>query len=395
LLRKTIFWLHLATAVLVGAIVLIMATTGVLLTYQKQMQSWADLRGLDGAPPGDNAAPLPAEALVQKARAANRAQPTSIRWRSDEHAPVEVVFGREGSVFVNAYTGEVLGTGAAGTRAFFRKVTDWHRWLAQEGQARERGKMITGAANLGFLFIVLSGFFLWWPRNWTWSAFRNVLMFRRGLRSKARDFNWHNVIGIWAFVPLLVIVSSGAVIGYPWASDLVYRIAGEAPPPRQPEGQANRARALGDVETVIARARQQDPHWRLLTMQLAPAKDGGVAFTVDRSNGGQPQKRAQLVLSRSGDVLKWEPFSAGTPGRRARSILRFAHTGEVAGFAGQTIAGLVSLGAVVMVYTGIALALRRLFNWRRRAKEPVRSSSLPLEARPTRRQKGGKTAIGA
>jgi len=50
---------------------------------------------------------------------------------------------------------------------------------------------------------------------------------------------------------------------------------------------------------------------------------------------------------------------------------------------------------VVMVYTGIALALRRLFNWRRRANEPVRSPSLPMEARPTRKQKGGKTAIGA
>jgi uncharacterized iron-regulated membrane protein len=45
------------------------------------------------------------------------------------------------------------------------------------------------------------------------------------------------------------------------------------------------------------------------------------------------------------------------------SWLRFAHTGEIYGLLGQTVAGLVSLGAVVLVYTGMALALRRLVAW--------------------------------
>jgi hypothetical protein len=49
-----------------------------------------------------------------------------------------------------------------------------------------------------------------------------------------------------------------------------------------------------------------------------------------------------------------------------RSILRFAHTGEVLGITGQTIAGLVSLGSVILAWTGIALALRRFLTWRRR-----------------------------
>ncbi len=31
---------------------------------------------------------------------------------------------------------------------------------------------------------------------------------------------------------------------------------------------------------------------------------------IDRSDGGQPQKRAQLTLdSKTGDVARWEPFS--------------------------------------------------------------------------------------
>jgi hypothetical protein len=40
--------------------------------------------------------------------------------------------------------------------------------------------------------------------------------------------------------------------------------------------------------------------------------------------------------------------------------MRFAHTGEQYGVVGQTVAGLASLAACFLVYTGIALAWRRL-----------------------------------
>jgi uncharacterized iron-regulated membrane protein len=88
--------------------------------------------------------------------------------------------------------------------------------------------------------------------------------------------------------------------------------------------------------------------------------------------GGQPQYRAQLTLDRAtAEVVKWEPFSSYTAGRQWRSILRFAHTGEVLGIGGQTIAALVSLGASVLVWTGLALSWRRFRSWRaRRGAEP-------------------------
>jgi uncharacterized iron-regulated membrane protein len=53
------------------------------------------------------------------------------------------------------------------------------------------------------------------------------------------------------------------------------------------------------------------------------------------------------------------PFQSQSPGRQARSWLRFLHTAEALGPLGQTIAGLASLTSVIMVYTGLALAYRR------------------------------------
>ena len=62
------------------------------------------------------------------------------------------------------------------------------------------------------------------PRIWSRIQFKQVLWFRRGLPGKARDFNWHNVFGVWALVPLFFIVLTALPMSYPWANDLVYKM---------------------------------------------------------------------------------------------------------------------------------------------------------------------------
>lgn len=418
--RKVLFWCHLATGVTVGIVVLVMSVTGVLLTYQKQMQGWADARTYHLAPPASGARPLEPGPLVAAVRRAEPGQPTALTWRAGPGRAVEVAFGREKTVFADPYTGAVLGRGAVGMKKFFSVATSWHRWLAAEGENRARARAVTGACNLGFLFLVLSGVFLWCPRNWSRRALRNVTWFRRGLRSRARDFNWHNVIGFWSFLPLAVVVASGVVISYPWASTLVYRAFGEEPPTRQgppggapagggasaaregssPEGARGAAQpgaaagqpggsrsgatsaesspgaqaarggggdVLAGTGPLLARAQGRVDGWRSITLQLPKSASAPVVFSIDRGSGGQPQKRASLTLERgTGREVKWQPFAAGTPGARMRSILRFAHTGEVLGIVGQTVAGLVSLGGAFLVWTGLWLSFRRFRSWRKR-----------------------------
>ena len=129
-----------------------------------------------------------------------------------------------------------------------------------------------------------------------------------------------------------------------------------------------------------ARAESQVEGWKSIAVRLPASAGAPVVFTINRGEAGQPQKRATLTLDGStGEVTRWEPFSSLTPGRRLRSILRFAHTGEVLGLAGQTIAGLVSAGGAVLVYTGISLAVRRLWaafaassSWQLRRASPKR-----------------------
>ncbi len=240
-----------------------------------------------------------------------------------------------------------------------------------------------------FLVLVLSGLYLWLPRVGKWAAFRARLLFNaQATTSKARDFNWHHVFGIWSALPLAVVVATAVVFSYPWANTLVYRSVGEQPPVRgaPPGGAPTRAAQRSaepeapngstpqplTYEQLFARAAAHGD-WRTLTLALPAAS--AARFTIDQGNGGQPQRRHTLTLdAATGEVLSWAPFSSQAPGQRLRTWIRFLHTGEALGIVGQTIAALVSATSVIMVWTGLALAWRRLIAplWRRRVVSPAR-----------------------
>ena len=391
--RSIVFWMHLMAGVVAGAVIFLMAVTGVALTYEKQMFEWADQRLAPLVPPPAPARALPPETLLAAVAASHPGSvPTGVSRRANPLSPATVTLEGNRALLVDPYRGVVLGAPAVRLRAFFRAMTNWHRWLALDGVSRSTGKLVTGVANLGFLFIVLSGIYLWCPRVWTRIQVTRVLWFRRGLPAKARDFNWHNVIGLWSALPLAVVVAGAVPISFPWASNLVYRLAGEAPPlpparresppasaggvpagsPRR-EAPAPSALAVGGLDAAWARAEAQVPGWRTISIRLNGPADAPFAFTIDAGYGGQPQKRGTLTVDRaSAAAARWETFSDQSPGRRLRSWLRFTHTGEYYGLVGQTVAGLVSAGAAVLVYTGLALAWRRCWGWMRR-RAPARA----------------------
>jgi uncharacterized iron-regulated membrane protein len=374
--RKTVFWVHLVVGVTAGIVILVMSATGVLLMYERQITEWAD-RSYESAPPSASAARLPISTLVAKVLETDHgAKPSSITLEADPDAPATVSLGRNRSVYVNPYTGQVLGEESKTIRAFFRKVTDWHRWLGAQDEHRDAARAVTGACNLAFLFLVLSGIYIWVPRIWSRRQLRNVLWFRRGLSGKARDFNWHNVFGSWAAIPLALVVFSGVVISYPWAGNLVYRLAGETPPERQGPGGEGRGAAadsevpLQDLDRIWTLAERQVPEWRSITLRLPPAADAPLAFTIYRGQRGRPDLRGQLTVDRQrGEIVRWEPYSSQSRGQKLRAWLRWIHTGEAGGILGQTVAGLASASGAFLVWTGLALAWRRFQNFRFERRE--------------------------
>ncbi len=133
-----------------------------------------------------------------------------------------------------------------------------------------------------------------------------------GLRGRARDWNWHNVLGIWCAAPLLVIALTGVVMSFPWANTLLFRLSGSNPPVQgrrrgdaRPHAHHGVIGSEPNYDRLLAISKTIDPNWRTITLNTVGDANSPVQVSVDTGTGGQPQKRTQYLLNgNSGAVLK-------------------------------------------------------------------------------------------
>ena len=370
MIRAIIFWLHLTVAAAAGLVILMLAATGVVLSLEETVTGLAERRYFVPAPEGAQRLP------PQEIAAAVGFTATSLTYRSNPRAPVRAYEGQDRYARVNPYTGQLLATEAGGLERFFEGVHNWHRWFNVPAASVRRGRAVTGAFNLAFLFLLLTGPILWIPRPVTRRSLANVILLRPGAKGARRDLNWHQVVGIWSVLPLAVIAATGVTTSYPAVGDRVYPMLGNAVPAGAWAG-GSASGEVGlegaaisedsarvpepDLGAVLATAEAWAPGWRTLILNLPRPADSEIRVEVRAGRAGQPHKTGFLTLdAASGAARAWESFADHTPARRAQQFLRYAHTGEYWGLAGQLLAGLFSLAAALMVWTGLSLAVRRL-----------------------------------
>jgi uncharacterized iron-regulated membrane protein len=374
--RKFIFWCHLLAGVIAGLVILIMSVTGALLAFQPQIERFAERDVRTVKPEAER---LSTQALFSKVREARPdLKPTGLTLQSDPTAAASFALGREGVLYVNPYTGDVTGESSKGVRSFFQVVTDWHRWLGTSGDGRPIGRAVTGACNAAFLVLAISGLYLWWPKKWTRKSLSSITVFKRGLKGRARDFNWHNVTGFWCALVLVILTATGMVMSYQWANNLLYTMTGSPvpPPPQQqgPQGAGGTANQSAmevpaNLDQLLSRAEQQATSWDSVNVRLPMRSDSPASFTFRGIGEWNPIASSQLTLDpATAEVVRWEPYSSLSLGRRLRTWARTTHTGEAGRLPGQIIACIASLGGCLLVWTGLALAWRRFRAWRVRSR---------------------------
>ena len=376
MLRKFIFWCHLAVGVVVGLVVLALCLTGVLLSFERPSLEWMERSALNAPTAGDSE-PLPADELVARVAPAAHASVSSLRFRNDSNAPIRIQLSGGNFVCANAYTGQLTGPSAPRLRVFYKAVRNLHTALTLQNGAAPTGSSIVDACNLGFVFLTLSGLVLWWPANWRWRALRNSVAVRLDVRGKARDWNWHNALGFWGFIPLFIMAGSGIVLSYKTADDSVRSFARkhvftQAQPPLTypaPAAVTPAARERPDWRKILAAAQQAVPSWRSMSVPWNGNKQPLVSIQITPGQDGEAMRSITLTLDKaSATVVKIQRWENNEAGLRARLIMRLSHSGELGGLPGQTLAALGCLAGIVLVYTGFALSVRRFFSWRRRGK---------------------------
>jgi uncharacterized iron-regulated membrane protein len=138
---------------------------------------------------------------------------------------------------------------------------------------------------------VITGIYLWWPQTWTRRIVRMIACFRLGLNPKERDYHWHHVLGFWCTMPLVLVIASGVVISFPWASNLVFRLAGSEPSflSGRPGGRPGMGRAMAQVplqleglNKFVQNAGNQTQDCQSIHFRLPRANDKTVACTIMR-----------------------------------------------------------------------------------------------------------------
>ena len=378
-----------------------MCFTGTALAFEKQLIAWSEGDARQIKAPPEATERLSLDDLAQRVRQAHPdARPASIMVSADPQATVMFSLGRDQNVFVNPYTGEILQPASTLVRDAMHVLVEWHRFLALTGDQRPVGKVINGVSNLAFFALAVTGLYLWLPRTWSWRGLRAIAIFNWRLAGKARDFNWHNAIGLWSAPILIVLTLTAVPISFRWGNALVYQLVGEAPP--APGGAAggtttpvklakpSEGAAPLNRERQFAAIQQAFPNWQQITLRLAAPGRGGPPPAAsatpatstppreERSSAVQPLTFAvklpdawprtatttAIMNPYTGEIIRREAFSDQTTGRQVRTWTRFLHTGEALGWVGQFIAGLACLGGCFLVYTGFALAWRRFFGKR-------------------------------
>lgn len=124
---------------------------------------------------------------------------------------------------------------------------------------------------------------------------------------------------------------------------------------------------MKNEDSLWTMAKNQVADWKTISLRVPNSPTASWVFTIDQGNGARPDLRGQLTLNPvSLEVVSWEGYESQATARKIRTWIRWLHTGEAGGMLGQTIAGLASAGGVLLVWTGLSLALRRFNSFRQR-----------------------------
>ncbi|MCX4139642.1 PepSY domain-containing protein [Paraburkholderia sp. SEWSISQ10-3 4] len=430
---RTLWRWHFYAGLFVMPFLVVLAITGTLYCFQPQIEPLLYPHRLIVEP---QATPrLTEDALLAKARAA---MPTDARAvtapiASAPDRSTEFIFrladGEKQSVYLNPYTGEVLGT-----LSVERRFMQVDRMLHRKLLLGKPGELLMELAACWTLVMIGTGIALWWPRGKTTA--RAVLVPRFSLQGRALWKNLHAVMGIWLALGALIFVLSGLPWTGSWGKQfkalatsvnlgappgswgglplrsvlpgargetqaahgadqanmdsmpgmvmddlplpLTPWAVGNTPVPQSADAHAAQALPLGRIVALVASLGVQSGYGIVL-----PSSATGV-YTVSYFPADPKDERTLYIDQYSGTVLKDIRYGDYGAVSKAVSYGTSLHMGRYFGVANQILCAAISLGLAGMAVTGCVMW------WKRR---PQRSLGAPSRERAAPPMRGWKTSL--
>ncbi len=352
-LRPALFKIHLWLGLSAGIFIVLLGITGSVIAFEPEiMHALHPHLWYVTSPPG--ARPL---TLAQIGAAVRQAFPddTISGYQVATNPGLSDQVGLSRSlVFVNPYSGAILGQQQFGGPDLLNIIHQLHTHLLFRGLGDLGGKVVSSAALVLFVMLV-SGLYLWWP-------LKRIRISWRGAGARRSWFDIHNTIGVVSLVVLLALCATGIAIGFERTSTkLFFKMTGSQPA-RRPDLHipipAATAVQIGP-DSVLAIARAALPGAAPFEVDI-PARDTAYFVRARYPEDLTPGGRSQVVIdSYTGRVLFAQSSRTAPGGTRMVIANRAIHTGDIGGIPGKIIVSVASLGLVFQVITGLLMWIRR------------------------------------
>lgn len=298
------------------------------------------------------AARLAPEALVAKARPSNpQAELESVRFYGDATAPFLVYYKDKRYVHVDPHTGNVLGVRARYGEGF-GWVEGLHKYLGLPPS--DLGEKINGTFALVLIGVTLTGVVLWWPA--TRRVLVRALKFNFRLTGRAFHLNFHNTLGAYAAVVLLLSAVTSLPIAFDSVRMWLYPLTGSVKPPL-PKASAPAAPFVG-FDAIAREMHRLYPDARETYIPLP--KEGRVAAYAIERDGPHPVARSYAWFeSGTGRLLLIQPYAEAPRGFRVYYWMMALHLGYIGGWPVKILLLFGTFSVPVLAWTGTASYLKR------------------------------------
>ena len=372
-MRKIFRNIHLWLSVPFGILITLICFSGAALVFEKEVMELCH-RELYFVKKVE-AAPLPMEQLMTKVAATlpDSVSVTGVNISSDPERAYQVTLSkpRRASMYVDQYTGEI--TGKYERAPFFNFMFRMHRWLLdsmkQDGGIFW-GKMIVGTSTLMFVFVLISGVVVWWPR--TRKALKNSLKIVANKGWRRFWYDLHVAGGMYALVFLLAMALTGLTWSFQWYRTGFYKTFGVEVQPSMGHGNAaaNATAKGGKREGREGRgAHRYSPYtnWQQVYEQLAEANpdykqisvsDGSASVAVPRF-GNQRGTDRYKFNPRNGEITETTLYKDLDNSGKIRGWIYSVHVGSWGGMLTRILTFVAALIGASLPLTGYYLWIRK------------------------------------
>lgn len=354
--------IHLWLSVPFGIFITLICFSGAMLVFEKEVMEWSKPSLYRVKPTGDS--PLSLDELYEKALSTlpDSVQITGITVFPEPDRAYQVNLSKphKASMYINPYTGEV--TGRNERAPFFRTMFKMHRWMLGNARSEDGGmgigKLVVGISTLMFVFVLLSGIIIWWPRNRKMLMNRLSIKFSKGWRRIWYDL--HVAGGMYALVLLLAMALTGLTWSFQWYRNGFYAVFG-----------VKTSHAIGQVGDRQRKSFGDKAYycWQQVYEQVSNMNSDYKQITLSRNTasvsfhryGNQRASDKYSFNLRTGEITDVSLYCDTSNSNKIRGWIYSVHVGNWGGIATRILTFLVALFGASLPLTGYYLWIKRKF----------------------------------